>query len=437
MDPMNLLRLFESLDIEAYLVGGCVRDMILDIEPKDYDVEIYGINYDNLLDKIFHLGKIDLVGKSFGVMKLRIGETEFDLTLPRIENRIGVGHTDFEVMFDESIRPIDACYRRDFTMNAMLMDMGGNIIDFFGGQQHLKQRWLHPVSDAFAEDALRVLRGMQFASRFNMTASGVMCVMAHEMYDDFYSLSVDRIYAEWVKWANGPYPQKGIEFLDDCGWLGHFKQIWNLKGTPQNPKYHSEGDVYVHTMLVLEYAQVHCDPVLNFAALCHDFGKVTHTIIDEETGEISSPGHSDPTLTRDFCAAIGLPEEMTVRIASLVREHMIATDEINPRMVRRLLTRLPNPVDFERLCQLLCADRIGKIPVGNIAGVEKMREIFQELGEIHSIRPIIMGRHLLALGYEPGPPIGKALKAAFDVQIDDGVTDFETLLSIASKNLTN
>lgn len=436
MQPLELLKLFDSLDIEAYIVGGAVRDTVLGLTPKDFDIEVYGINYDNLIDRINHLGKLDLVGKSFGVLKLKIGDIEFDLTLPRIESRIGVGHTDFNVSFDESIRPIDACRRRDFTMNAMLMDMHGNIVDFFRGQQHLKQRILHPVSDAFAEDALRVLRGMQFASRFNMTASGIMCAMAYEMYDDFYALSVDRIYAEWVKWAKGPYPQKGIKFLDDCGWLGHFKQIWNLKETPQNPKYHAEGDVYVHTMLVLEYAQVHRDPVLNFAALCHDFGKVTHTIIDEETGEISSPGHSDPTLTRNFCAAIGLPEEMTVRIASLVREHMIATNEANPRMVRRLLTRLPYPDDFERLCQLLCADRMGKMPVGNTASVDKMRLIFQELGEVNSIKPIIMGRHLLALGFAPGPHIGKALKAAFDMQIDDGVTDFETLLSIASKSLT-
>lgn len=436
MQPLELLNLLEDLGIESYMVGGAVRDMLFGFIPKDFDIEVYGINYNNLIDKLSSFGKLNLVGKEFGVLKLRIDDVEFDLTLPRIENRIGVGHTDFTVSFDESIRPIDACRRRDYTINSMLMDKDGNIVDFFKGQQHLKQRLLHPTSDAFADDALRILRGMQFASRYNLTASGVLSAMAYEMYDDFYALSKDRIYVEWMKWAGGSYPHMGIKFLNDCGWLGHFKQIWNLKGTPQNPKYHAEGDVYVHTMFVLEYASLYNDPILNFAALCHDFGKVTHTIIDEETGDISSPGHSDPTLTYNFCRSIGLSEEMTETIAKLVREHMIPANEATPRMIRRLLIRLSNGNNLERLLNLLTCDRLGKIPVGNIECVENMWKMFQEIGEENSVKPIVMGRHLIELGYAPGPHIGLALKEAFDAQIDEGITDFDVLLSIASKKLT-
>lgn len=429
MDPIELLRLLDGLDIEAYIVGGYVRDSILGLNPKDADIVVFGINYENLIDKVSHLGRTDLVGKSFGVLKLRIGEEEFDLALGRTESRTGVGHTGFAVDFDSNIRPIDDCRRRDLTINTLLMDKNGNIIDYFRGQQHLKQRLLHPSSDAFAEDALRVLRAMQFASRFQMTASGVLCAMAYDMYDDFHALSTDRIYVEWMKWANGKHPHMGIKLLDDCGWLGHFKQIWNMKNTPQNPKYHSEGDVYTHTMLVLENASHQNDPILNFAALCHDFGKVTHTITDEN-GEITSPGHNDPTLTFNFCRSIGLPEDMTARIASLVREHMLALNDANPRMVRRLLTRLSTPNDFERLCQLFTADRLGKIPVGKIEPVNELRMIYREMGEVNSIKPIIFGRHLIEKGFKPGPHIGVGLKAAFEAQLD-GQMDFNELLQIA------
>ena len=127
---------------------------------------------------------------------------------------------------------------------------------------------------------------------------------------------------------------------------------------------------------------------------------------------------------------------MTARIASLVREHMLSISEANPRMVRRLLTRLSSPTDFERLCQLFVADRLGKIPVGKIEPVNELRVIYREMGEVNAIKPILYGRHLIEKGFKPGPKIGAALKVAFEHQLD-GTTDFDKLLQIAIDTLNS
>lgn len=419
------------MGLEAYIVGGAVRDMVLGLTPKDFDIEVYGVNYDNLIDRISHLGKLDLVGKSFGVLKLKTDDAEFDLTLPRLENRVGVGHTDFQVTFDESIRLIDACRRRDFTMNSMAMGMNGNIIDFFGGKEHLERQMLVPTSNAFKEDALRVLRGMQFASRFNMLASPRLIEYAKEMFDDYQYLSVDRVRDEWLKWAKGRYPHRGIQLLRECAWLIHYPEIYDMWAVEQNPRHHAEGNVLKHTEMVLSYAGLQENPIITFSALCHDMGKVTHTIVED--GEIKSPGHNDPTLAIEFCNRISLPLDMTARVASLVREHMFQANEVTPRTIRRLLTRLATPNDFELLCQIMTADRLGRTPrkLNDITEINQMRVIYRELGADNAIKPIIMGRHLINAGFTPSPLFSKALSAAFEAQLD-GEYDFDKLLKIAT-----
>src|SRR5580704_15232058 len=161
-----ILRDLDGAGFRALLVGGAVRDALLGLEPKDFDVEVYGISYDRLAGLLAPYGRVDLVGKSFGVVKF----FGFDFSIPRRESKTGPHHRDFQTQFDESITPREAASRRDFTINAIAYDpVRDEVLDFFGGQEDLKNRVLRATSEAFREDPLRVLRGMQFACRFDLT----------------------------------------------------------------------------------------------------------------------------------------------------------------------------------------------------------------------------------------------------------------------------
>src|SRR5579864_4293461 len=175
----RILRDLDAAGFRAVIVGGAVRDALLGMPPKDFDVEVYGVGYDRLAGFLAQYGRVDLVGKSFGVVKLFGVAGEVDFSVPRRESKTGLRHRDFQTTFDESITPQEAASRRDFTINAMAYDpVHDQILDFFGGRQDLEGRVLRATSDAFREDALRVLRGMQFACRFDLTvdrATADMC----------------------------------------------------------------------------------------------------------------------------------------------------------------------------------------------------------------------------------------------------------------------
>ena len=168
------------------------------------------------------------------------------------------------------------------------------------------------------------------------------------------------------------------------------------------------------------------------AALCHDLGKADYTVIDEN-GVIRSPGHNDPSKTISFLRSIHMPNEIVDRVSSLVQEHMIQWDTATPKMVRRLLSRLYSADDFHNLVLLIESDISGRppMPTGRPAALQNMVDIYDNLGGSESIEPIVMGRHLIQMGYTPSPKFGKALNAAYEAQLD-GETNFSLLLEIAT-----
>ena len=173
--PAELRRLLQQVPelSRAYLVGGCVRDALLGIAHKDFDLEVYGVNYEQLEKALSVHGRVDLVGKSFGVIKFSSREgAQWDFSLPRRDSKTSAGHKGFQIEFDADISPKEAASRRDFTVNALMFDpRTGEYLDFFNGQNDLQNRVLRHTSPAFSEDPLRVLRGMQFAARFDLTAA--------------------------------------------------------------------------------------------------------------------------------------------------------------------------------------------------------------------------------------------------------------------------
>lgn len=171
----------ESMGGEAYFCGGCIRDHIMGIDPKDIDIEIFGINLETLQQTLSQFGKIDTVGASFGITKLTTKTTDYDFSLPRRDNKIGIGHKDFTITIDHTMTRKEAASRRDFTMNAMSMDIQGNIYDPFNGIDDIKNKIIRHTSKQFSEDPLRALRGMQFAARFGFTIAPETCEICKEM----------------------------------------------------------------------------------------------------------------------------------------------------------------------------------------------------------------------------------------------------------------
>src|SRR5688572_9040415 len=199
-DLSTVLRKTDELS-RAYLVGGCVRDWLLGLPNTDYDIEVFGIGYEDLAKVLSRWGKVDLVGRSFGVLKLTTrAEHTYDFSIPRRDSKTAPGHKGFEVKFDPDLTPRDAAARRDYTINSLMFDpREGKALDFFGGEADLRDRILRHTSAAFPEDPLRVLRGMQFAARFQLTAAQETTELARSIKHTYPELARERVREEWFK----------------------------------------------------------------------------------------------------------------------------------------------------------------------------------------------------------------------------------------------
>jgi len=419
----KILDLFEN----AMIVGGFVRDEIKGVPCSDIDIEVYGCHLERIERVLGFQGfKVDAVGKAFGILKV---DNEIDVSVPRRENKIGVGHRGFAMEPDTGMSVKDAAARRDFTMNSLAMDSDGTIHDHFDGIQDIECGRLMHTSPAFSEDPLRVLRGMQFASRFDMWMDPATRALCAEM--DLSELPKERIWAEWKKWAGGRFPSKGLWLLADCSQLP--LELWDLKGCPQDPVWHPEGDVFVHTCHVVDQAArlaVNLPEtdrlVLLFAALCHDLGKpATTEFID---GHWRARGHCEAGVepSRVFLERIGAPQWLIDAVAPLIVEHLVhAGGPLSDRGVRRLAVRL-DPSNIGMLTLLAEADHCGRPPLAHGSPLEGLAErALIMLIEDGKPEPIVMGRHLIALGMEPGPAMGVLLAEYFEAQLDGEFDDME------------
>ena len=234
----------------AYLVGGCVRDRLLGHSPADFDMECFGISPDGLLRILGERFELDLVGASFGVIKLHgLG---IDVATPRRETKLGMGHRAFETECDPGLTVREASARRDFTVNAIYEDpLTGEVIDPWCGRRDLRLRVLRHVGGHFCEDPLRVLRGMQFAARFDLAPAPETVDVCSEMTPE--NLPPERLFGEWEKLlTKGARISRGLGFLRETGWLRYYPELQRLVGCPQDPEWHPEGDVWNHTLCCLD-----------------------------------------------------------------------------------------------------------------------------------------------------------------------------------------
>lgn len=233
-----------NLGGRALVVGGAVRDAILGSQPKDIDFEVYRVSYEDLTNVLKKYGKADLVGQSFGVIKF-VGPDgqDFDFSLPRTDSKSGVGHKDFNVNVSSDLNPKEAAARRDFTINAISYDpMTHEIIDPYNGRNDLQNKILRHTSEAFSEDPLRVLRGMQFAARYGFDLAPETAQLAKSIKDQYQHLPKERVHEEFKKLVTkGKQPGSALKFLNDTEWDEHFPQILDLKGVEQDSEFHPEG----------------------------------------------------------------------------------------------------------------------------------------------------------------------------------------------------
>lgn len=432
----NILDAIVANGGKPLFVGGCVRDSILNIPCKDIDVEVYGLNASDLIKVLEQFGKVDQVGVSFGVIKLTTDTDDYDFTLPRIDNKISKGHTGFEVIVDHTLSPYEAAKRRDFTINSIARDMDGNLIDPYGGESDLMYGVLKATSDHFSEDPLRVLRGFQFAARFNMKVDNWTKTLCGSLIGEYETLANERIFGEWEKWAlKSVKPSAGLDFLLDTGWIKLYPELDQLIGLEQEYEYHPEGCTWTHTGLVCDEAvriavrdQLNDEDrlVLMFAALCHDLGKATTTFV--KNGRIVSPGHADAGIgpTISLMNRIGFVGDTKLKkivdqVVKLVAEHMSHLGiEPNLKIVRRLADRT-SPSNLNQLVRLMEADHSGRspLPKGCPENARKILTIAEELDIVNNKPiPIVMGRHLMELGIKPGPTMGNIIKQCYQAQLD-------------------
>jgi tRNA nucleotidyltransferase (CCA-adding enzyme) len=431
------------------LVGGGVRDWLLGLESKDFDVEVAGVDFETLQRVLAPYGATDVVGRSFGVVKVRSAASgaEYDFSLPRRESKTGAGHRGFAVAPDPSLGDAEAAARRDFTVNAIAYDpFSGVTIDPCGGQADLRARVLRHTSPAFVEDPLRVLRGFQFAARFDFSLAPETATLCRSIADSYAELPVERVWGEWNKWAvKSTVPSRGLAVLEETGWLRHFSEIAAMRGTPQEPEWHPEGDVFTHTQLCLDaLARIEAwrssDPgrrrLLMLAVLAHDFGKPSTTERAERRGALRwiSPGHeaAGGPIAEAFLRRIGAPLELAAPVVALVVHHLAhhhgQAGEFSDSQIRRLARKL-SPATIDDLALVMTADSRGR-PQKN--SPETTALIAQLASRSHELevrnaapKPIMLGRHLVALGRKPGPEFSVVLAAAFEVQLDGAFRDEE------------
>ncbi len=459
---LDVARAIAAAGGRAILVGGFVCDQffyelklaIPDAygEPDDIDIEVYGLSLENLEGVLETFGEVISVGRSFGVFKVKRlfsdKRQDCSFSLPRRDNKVGRGHRGFQVELDPELGFEEAARRRDLTMNSVGWEIpGGKVEDPHGGRADIESgimRATDPVH--FPEDSLRGLRVAQFAARFpTMHPDDELVELCRAL--DFSDLPGERLFEEFKKLLlKGQKPSVGLEFLRRTGLLHFFPELEAMVGVPQDPQWHPEGTVWEHTLLVVDEAAAARiggesageDLIVMFAALCHDLGKPATTV--EVDGRIRSPNHESEGVepTKRFLDQLRAPGDLVAAVKALVQDHLapanFVSQEATPRAYRRLARRLDvGGMNSRILLRLAQADHFG---CGTAAagervfpfGEEFLRQVelleLEEAGE----PDVVLGRHLIARGHEPGPGFSAVLERCREIQDETGWKSSEQIL---------
>jgi tRNA nucleotidyltransferase (CCA-adding enzyme) len=442
----------------ALIVGGWVRDRLRKRPSKDIDLEVFGVPQEQLAALLQQFGRVEAVGQSFPVYKViaqgdagkEKGEGALDVALPRRESKSGRGHKGFHVVGDPLMTIEEAARRRDFTINAISWDpLTDAYEDPFNGRADLDRRVLRAVDlRTFGEDSLRVLRAVQFAARFEFTLDDATATLCRSIALD--DLPPERVWTEVEKLLlAAERPSIGIALAFDLGIVDTLlPELKPLVGCEQEPDWHPEGDVWTHTLMVVDKArELNSDlprPQLiavMLGAICHDLGKpATTAIID---GRIRSMNHEEagvePTLRLLDRLRVHAIEGFDVRsqVVGLVAHHLkpgmfYKAAQVGDGAFRRLAQK----VDLELLARLARADCLGRAGNFDCSAMDWFLQRARSLGVEHRPpAPLLQGRHLLALGLSPGPQVGVILKQVYERQLDGEVSTVDEAIGEAKRLL--
>jgi tRNA nucleotidyltransferase (CCA-adding enzyme) len=442
---LAIARVVRDAGGRALIVGGWVRDRILGREAKDIDLEVYGISADRLKEVLAAFGSVNTVGESFTVYKV----ADLDVALPRRESKVGRGHRGFEVTGDPELSIEEAARRRDFTINAIAWDpLTDEYLDPHHGRADLEQRILRAVDvRTFGEDSLRVLRAVQFAARFGCTIDPATFDLCRAIPLD--DLPCERIWGEVEKLLRqAPRPSIGLTLARD---LGIVERLWPelhaLIDCPQEYEWHPEGDVWIHTLMVVDEARQRIDDLpmpkqnaVMLGALLHDVGKPSTTAFEE--GRIRSRGHEaagvEPATRMLDRLNVRTMEGFDVRreVLGITQYHLApgmwfkAPTPVGDGAFRRLAAK----VDLELLARVASADCNGRGGHFDCSGIDWFLDRARALGVQHAPpAPLLMGRHLIDLGVKPGPEMGELLRQVYERQLDGEVQTLESAIAEATR----
>ncbi len=480
---LDVARAIKDAGGKALIVGGAVRDEVLGIAAKDFDIEVYGLEPDRVEEIAKEFGSVKDVGKAFGILKLQHeGGVELDISMPRTDSKIGEGHRGFEVKVDPNMSIADAARRRDFTFNALSKDpLTGEIFDPFGGMDDLREHVLRVTDeDRFRDDPLRLLRGAQFVGRFGLKAAPETMEIFKSMVPEMATISKERVREEWEKLLlKSKKPSKGLNLLREIGMVEeYYPELQALIGCEQEPEWHPEGDVWVHTLMVTDSAReliniykLKTDQarIVILAALCHDLGKPEMTEFVD--GRIRSRGHEQAGMepAEKFLEKIGARKDDIEKVIRIVGEHLwpkVSYDHgsVTDGAFRRLAKRL-YPATIELLSYVSEADSLGTGPYLDpenpeqflLAGFERggtkaaawVRERAEEVGvNQQKPEPFVGGKELIKLGFVPSAKEGQRFNDVIRLadecrdlggmtkkQLIDILKDSEGSISAASQTL--
>jgi tRNA nucleotidyltransferase (CCA-adding enzyme) len=464
-----LHRLAEAVKEEgghAFIVGGAVRDRLMGIEPKDLDLEVFGLPLKSLMRICRRFGRVSIVGASFAVLKLQFPDRSvIDVSVPRSEQAVGTGHRDFEVTVDPLMSHEAAAERRDLTVNAISMDpLTESFVDPFHGRDDIESGILRHVGPRFAEDPLRVLRVIRFAAQLDFTLAAETFDLCSRMIREgmLESLPRERIEEEFRRLCVNGQPgalSRALTCAEEMGVLRNlFPELQCLKGVAQDPRYHAEGDCLIHTFLTVDNAAMiarrdNLDEeerfILCLAALAHDLGKAV-TTCEYPDGRITAHGHDKAGIdrTEKFLTRLTANKSITEKVTALAKHHMrplylTQAETVTDSAIRRLARDVvpASLIDLSRLVEADTLAALSRNPSIKANAHLFLRNRSEALGvDRQPPRPFLQGRDLIRLakdGILPpgfrtgGPHFGTLLKKIYDAQLDGEVVDKTEAISMA------
>ena len=444
---LKIARAVRDVGGRALIVGGWVRDRLLDRPSKDVDLEVYRLPAPRLRALLERIDRVNPVGEAFTVFKVG----PIDVALPRRESKAGRGHRGFDVTGDPELPIEEAARRRDFTINAIAWDpLTEEYVDPYGGRADLQHKVLRAVdSRSFGDDSLRVLRAVQFAARFELEVDEPTKALCRRITLD--DLPAERVWGELDKLLlQAVRPSIGFRVALELGVVQQlFPELAALVNCPQEPEWHPEGDVWVHTLMVIDRARdvIHDlerpqQVAVMLGAVCHDFGKPATTAWRD--GRIRSFNHEEAGVApaHAFLDRLNVHSvdgyDVRGQVVGFVAHHLKpgmwhkVRDEVGDGAFRRLARK----VDLELLARLAKADCLGRPGSFDCSAMDWFLWRARALGVEHAPpAPLLQGRHLLALGQQPGLRIGRILSDVYERQLDGAIRTLEDAIDAAKEIL--